>query len=245
MPSQTVFGSIWARIFLENTTNPQIARLRKAHVQVEVMPRHVLLEVPVLRHKNKKRTDLVEILVDFHGLFVDFHGFSWIIHGFSWIIHGTSVDYSWIFMEHPWIIHGFSWIIHGLLTLVFQIPSEIRCQTPRIISKYSLRRCLELQGKYPVHTMWDPINEIAKLVKHNSNNYGLSYTNNYSFHGVYKPTSLGGPHCTEHQEHLLQDHPVRDGIGEIAMRICAGQVGRSQNSMVVSSSSWRCPCSSS
>ena len=38
---------------------------------------------------------------------------------------------------------------------------------------------------------------IAKLV-YKSNNYGLWYANNYSIHGVYKPTftSLaGGPHC--------------------------------------------------
>ena len=36
--------------------------------------------------------------------------------------------------------------------------------------------------------------KIAKLV-YNSNNYGLWYANNYSIHGVYKPTNItGGPH---------------------------------------------------
>ena len=43
------------------------------------------------------------------------------------------------------------------------------------------------------YTKWGP-RTIAKLV-YNSNNYGLWYANNYSFHGVHKPTyNVWGPH---------------------------------------------------
>jgi hypothetical protein len=54
--------------------------------------------------------------------------------------------------------------------------------------------------------MWAP--KIAKLV-YNSNNYDLWYANNYSIHGVYKPTNIafGGPtlyvHIPLHRPHIL------------------------------------------
>ena len=46
--------------------------------------------------------------------------------------------------------------------------------------------------------MWGPREIDSTLIwgSHKSNNYGLLYANNYSIHGVYKPTyNLGAPHC--------------------------------------------------
>ena len=55
--------------------------------------------------------------------------------------------------------------------------------------------------------MWGP-RWIAKLV-YNSNNYGLWYANNYSIHGVYKPTNITGG------LHIVSDPPRTSELVEV------------------------------